>query len=391
MSSEVAHAPPVLSLTDGGPGAALLKRLRLTYSELGAASPRTAIILVAVTWPPLCLLAVLQGLATGGTQLPFLHDIASHVRFLFAVPALALAEIPVGARLRRTAAQFVTAGLVPTTGEARFADVVADTIRFRDSRAAELVVLGAAYFGTYLSLHSAPAHGLTTWYIADGGLTAAGYWYAFVALPIFQFLTFRWIYRMVVWARFLRQVSKLDLQLTPTHPDGAAGLGFLGKGAVAFAPVLLSLSAVMASGIAAAILFSGAKLQDYQQTYIALIVIALIIFAGPLLVFTPVLVALKHRSLQEYGALASRYTQLFQRKWIDHRDTTDEPLLGSADIQSLADLSTSYDLVRKMRAVPIELSDFIAIALAAVVPGLPLLATVMPVSDILKGVFRLLG
>src|SRR5215813_1572841 len=103
MSSEVAHAPPVLSLTDGGPGAALLKRLRLTYSELGAASPRTAIILVAVTWPPLCLLAVLQGLATGGTQLPFLHDIASHVRFLFAVPALALAEIPVGARLRRTA------------------------------------------------------------------------------------------------------------------------------------------------------------------------------------------------------------------------------------------------------------------------------------------------
>ena len=30
---------------------------------------------------------------------------------------------------------------------------------------------------------------------------------------------YRWGFRMVVWTRFLWQVSNLDLLLTPTHPE----------------------------------------------------------------------------------------------------------------------------------------------------------------------------
>lgn len=54
-------------------------------------------------------------------------------------------------------------------------------------------------------------------------------------------------------------------------------------------------------------------------------------------------------------------------------------------------MGNSYGLVRKMRVIPIELSDFIGIALLSVLPALPLATTIMPVSEILKGVLRLLG
>ena len=93
----------------------------------------------------------------------------------------------------------------------------------------------------------------------------------------------------------------------------------------------------------------------------------------------------------QYGTLASRYTQLFASKWVNVINPAEEPLLGTADLQSLADLGNSYELVRKMRIVPIELSDFIGIALPGVIPALPLAAAVMPVGEILKGILRLLG
>ena len=71
-------------------------------------------------------------------------------------------------------------------------------------------------------------------------------------------------------------------------------------------------------------------------------------------------------------------------------DATDE-LLGTADIQSLADLGNSYELVRKMRVLPIEVRDLVAMVIPGVVPAIPLAATVMPVSEIVKDLLRLLA
>ena len=82
------------SLTEGGPGTAFMKRLRLIHPELGAGSARTALILMALTWVPLCVLCLIEGLAFSGVKLPFFYDIAAHTRFLLAVPVLVLADIP---------------------------------------------------------------------------------------------------------------------------------------------------------------------------------------------------------------------------------------------------------------------------------------------------------
>jgi hypothetical protein len=194
---------------------------------------------------------------------------------------------------------------------------------------------------------------------------------------------------MMVWSSFLWKVSRLDLLLTPTHPDAAGGLAFLGKGLVPFGVVLFALSSVVSGAIATRILFIGGRIEDYQWSYVALFVIGLVVFAGPLLIFVPKLLVLKQRGLLEYGILGSEYTQAFHQKWVQRNAPTEELLLGSGDIQSLADLGNSFEIIQKMRILPAQPSDFIAMVLPGLVPALPLAATVMPLGEIVTRLFKL--
>jgi hypothetical protein len=186
-------------------------------------------------------------------------------------------------------------------------------------------------------------------------------------------------------------VSRLNLVLTPTHPDGSGGLAFLGKTLIPFGVILFALSAVVSSAILERILFEGARLQEYLWSYGTLFVLALAIFAAPMLIFLPNLLALKQSGLMDYGTLGSEYTQAFYRRWVAKTDPTEEQLLGTGDIQSLADLGNSFAIIRTMRILPLELSDFIAFVLPGLIPALPLAATVMPLGEIVKGLLKLIA
>ena len=378
--------------TEGGPGAAVMERLHLAGSEPGVGLGRTAVVLMALTWVPLFVLCLFEGLLFGRVKMPFFYDITAHTRFLFAVPVLVLADIPAGARLREVMRHFVAAHLVREDERGKFQAILANLLRFRDSHLGEMIVVALTYLASYNALSGASSQS-GTWFRPETGhgLTLVGYWYALVALPIFQFLLFRWVYRMAVWSRFLWQVSRLDLVLTPTHPDGAGGLAFLGKSLIPFGVILFAVSAVVSSAIAERLLFEGARLQEYLWSYVTLFVLALAVFAAPLLLFVPNLLALKQRGLMEYGTLGSEYTQAFYRRWVGKTEPTEEPLLGTGDIQSLADLGNSFEIIRKMRILPVELSDFIAFVLPGLIPALPLAATVMPMGEIVKDLLKLIA
>jgi hypothetical protein len=380
------------TLTEGGPGAAFMRQIHLVQREWGRGLGRTALILTAVTWVPLFVLCLLEGFLFGRVKMPFFYDITAHTRFLVAVPVLVLADITVGVRLRRVVRHFVAAHLVRDDELGKFEQLIRDSRRFRDSHAGGLIVVILAYLATYNALAgvSSQSH---TWFRPETGqgLTLVGYWYALVALPIFQFLIFRWIYRMTVWSRFLWKVSRLNLVLTPTHPDGSGGLAFLGKTLIPFGVILFALSAVVSSAILERILFEGARLQVYLWSYGTLFVLALAIFAAPMLIFVPNLLALKQSGLLDYGTLGSEYTQAFYRRWVAKTDPSEEQLLGTGDIQSLADLGNSFAIIRTMRILPLELSDFIAFVLPGLIPALPLAATVMPLGEIVKGLLKLIA
>jgi len=208
-----------------------------------------------------------------------------------------------------------------------------------------------------------------------------------VSLPLFQFLLCRWYFRVCIWARLLWQVSRIPLALVPTHPDRAGGLGFLSNTVYAFVPLVLAHGALLAGTLASQIFYAGARLTDFQLEIILLMIFIVCLVVGPLMVFAPQLSRAKRTGLREYGTLAQGYVRAFDKKWL-RGGGADEPMLGSGDIQSLADLGNSFEVVRGMRVVPVSKEAVFQLGLATLAPIIPLVLTMMPLEDLLK---KLLG
>jgi len=109
------------------------------------------------------------------------------------------------------------------------------------------------------------------------------------------------------------------------------------------------------------------------------------------LLMTPKLVQVKRRGLLEYGALATGYTQMFDAKWVQGRPPAGEALLGSADLQSLADLGSSFGVVREMKTVPVDKQTLLGLALAAMLPMAPVVILGTPADQLVRALVKLLA
>jgi hypothetical protein len=209
-------------------------------------------------------------------------------------------------------------------------------------------------------------------------------------MPMFQFLFLRWYFRLFIWARFLWQVSRIKLNLLPGHPDRCGGLGFLALVRVAFAPLLFAQGTVLAGLIADRIFFAGAKLVQFEVELVAVVAFMVFVILGPLLVFSAQLEAAGRRGKLEYGALASRYVREFERKWLRSEGKSDEPVLGSADIQSMADMGNSFAIVDEMRWAPFTWKTVLHLAATTLLPILPLTLTMFSAQQVLDSLLKLI-
>ena len=381
--------PLDFSLIRGGPAFLLLRQLRLTDDALGLVGRRIVVISL-ICWLPLLVLSSVQHVSTA---VPFLLDVEVHVRFLFVVPLLIGAERVVHRRMRFVAKEFLDRHLIPESAMTRFKTAVVSSFRLRNSVLAEFLLLAFVYvFGILILWRHYMAFGVATWYATPStdrlNLSWAGIWYGYVGLPIFQFLLCRWYFRLFIWARFLWKVSHIDLSLVPTHPDRAGGLGFLSEKIYAFVPVVIAHGALLAGLLGNRIYHLGAKLPDFTLEISALVIFLMCIVLGPLLMLAPQLAHAKRIGRREYGSLAGRYVREFDAKWVRGGAAGDEPLLGSPDIQSLADMGNSFEVIRTIRIVPFTRETILMLAAAALAPIAPLLLTVISLDELLK---KLLG
>ena len=389
------RGPPDFSLVLGGPLYQFLRRAHLSGDVLDLLV-RRVIVLALLAWLPLLALSAAEGHAWGGgVKLTFLHDVELHVRLLLALPLLILAELVVHQRMRPVVRQFVDRGLIPDVARAKFDAAIASAMRLRNSITAEVLLIAFVYgVGVLFVWRTAVALDVASWYgvAVDGKLqpSLAGWWLGCVSLPLFQFLLLRWYFRLFIWARFLWQVSRLELQIVPTHPDGCGGLGFLAVAVQALSPLLLAQGALLAGLMASRIFYAGAKLPEFKLELIGLVAVMVFAILGPLLVFSPKLEAARRAGLREYGTLAQRYVREFDHKWLRGGAPADEPLIGSADIQSLADLGNSFEVVKGMKLVPFTLRTVLHLAVITLLPVAPLLLTMMPLEELLGRLLKLL-
>jgi hypothetical protein len=403
MTAATSHATTVaptdtsqeFSLLLGGPLFQLFRRAHLSGNALELVRARMLVI-VALVWVPLLVASLVEGHPLGGQGfVPLLKDADANVRFLVALPLLIAAELAVHQRMRSVVRQFLVRHLIPDEALPRFESAIDSAYRLRNSVVVEIALIAIVYFvGVMWFWRHYVAISAATWYATPGpeGLTLSlpGMWYAWVSLPVFQFLLVRWYFRIVIWSRFLWHISRLPLSLVPTHPDRVGGLGFLGNMSYAFAPLALAHGAIVAGPIANRIFHLGATLPAFKAEIAVVVLFVMILVFGPFLVFVPRLTAAKRAGLSEYGTLAERYVREFDQKWLRGGAAAEEPLVGSADVQSLADLANSFDVVRTMRFAPITRDALLLLVGTTIAPILPLMLTMMSFEDLVKQLFGML-
>jgi hypothetical protein len=378
--------PPDFSLVLGGPLYQMLRRAHLTGPTLGLLRRQVALS-VLVCWVPLAILSLAQAHFLGGAKLSFFYDIETHVRFLVSLPTLILAEMLVHERIWPVIKRFVERRVVIPEELPKFYAAINSAMRMRNSAIVEIALLIFVYtVGIWTWRHN-NALEVASWYASPQGgqmhFSMAGYWFEFVSVPIFQFILLRWYIRILIWFCFLFRVSRLNLHLLPAHPDRVGGLGFLGKSSIVFAPLLFAQGALLSGQIASRIFFNGQSLLSFKMTILGFVVFLVVAVLAPMFSFTPQLARARREGFAEYGALASVYVREFDQKWLRSK-VNDEQLLGTGDIQSLADLGNSFAVVCEMRPVPFVTDDVIQLLVATVAPFIPLLLTIMPLDQLLE-------
>jgi hypothetical protein len=383
------------SLVLGGPLYQLLRRTHLSGSTLELLH-RRILIIVAVAWLPLLVLSLLDGVALGtAVRVPFLFDVDLHLRFLLSLPILIAAELIVHQRTRIVVGQFFAQDLVPDSLRARFDVALKGAAKLRNSIVAELILIAVVYgVGIFVVWRHYMVLDVPTWYATPelGRVQPklAGWWYFFVSLPVYQFILLRWYWRLVVWTRFLWQVSRLPLAYQPLHPDGNGGIGFLSGVTRAFAPLLFAQGVLLAGTLANTILYEGEVLTSFYVEVVLFVAFLVFVIVGPFFLFMLPLSAAKRQSLREYSQLSRRYADEFADKWIHSTRPAGEALVGSADIQSLADLGNSFDRVRGMSVVPITRGAVAQLVVATLLPLAPLLLTLISFEELLKRILKVL-
>lgn len=369
---------------DAGPFTGAQRALHLRRAAALDAG-RRAVIAGALAWVPLLLLAAFEGLAFGGVDRPFLRDPAAHVRYLVAVPLLVFAEQVVLPMLGGIVNHFRDSGIVPDDARPRFDEIVGRTRASLESRTAEVTIVLLAYAAT-ISAFATPLIGHTSWVapFADRAtsLSLAGWWRMLVSQPLLLALVFAWIWRVLLWGRFLGRVMKLPLRLVAAHSDQAGGLRFVGVSLRAFAPLGFAFSAIVAAGTIE--LGRRSTVQEIGALAAVVVILVLAIFVLPLIPTTRALKRLRVHGLLEYGAIASRLGIQFESRWMRRGRPVNEEALEAGDFSALVDMSGVLTNVLAIRPLPFTSEELKPLLVATLVPFLLRVLAITPPDTALK-------
>lgn len=388
MTTPAPHALPTEGvLFEGGPPNKLQTLLGLIRQNRPRLLLR-AVLVILVGWVPLAVLSfghadfLDRPGATG-----FVSDFAAHARYLLAAPLLVLAEVVCLPQLTAIAWQFLATGIVAEADYPRFEQAIASTRRLLNATAAEVIAITLAYALVAVLFAVKPAAEFAHWH---GALTGghfspspAGWWLLLVSLPLLLVLEMGWLWRLLLWARFLWLMKRLALRLVPAHPDHAAGLQFVDYSLRAFVPLGFVTGVVAVGPMLNRVVHDGIAPAHFKFTILGIAVVVLAIFVCPLLAFTPRLAAERRRGIFLYGALAATMGRQFEKKWFASKQVLDQGALAASDFSATTDLYSVAANAYALRAVPLELRDLAMLALATLAPFIPLALLSAPLDVIL--------
>lgn len=381
-------------LFDGGPPLRWQKSLGLIRPD-DSRSMRRAQLVMLIGWALPAVLAAVQTFALRDEAAKtFFSDFSVYARFLVAAPLLILAEPDCIPRLGGIARHFLDAGLVRESDTERFEAAVASTRRLLDSATADFVAVLLAYTLVVVLVMSLAPGEVPAWYVAGGAehtaFSPAGWWHTLVSLPLLLVLFVGWMWRVLLWWRFLWLMARLDLLLIPSHPDHVGGLKFVGSSLRGFRLLGLALGAIAAGTAANRVMYWSASPLAFKQIAVGLVVFILALSAEPLTVFVRKLRAAKRRGTFEYGALGCAVGRQFELRWLGRAGGVDESALDAPDFSATTDLYQVVANVYEMDSLPFGLKSLSEPVAATLLPFVPVALMAMPLDVVLKDIAKLL-
>ena len=356
---------------------------------------RRALFWSMLAWLPLVIWAAITGhLTESKGQESLLLHFGVHVRCLIAIPLFILAEKPLQAATHRLLPYFVDSGIVTEKDVPRFREILRDIVQIRDAFLPLIVILGLIAARATLPLATEELHELAWAGDAEGGEVHLGFgggWFLYVSRSIFLVLALTWMWRLILLGLFFERITRLDLALVPTHPDGAAGLGFIEEFPKCFTLVVFAFSAVAASKWAHGVIYHQESVLALKTSMIGFALGILIVFLAPYLIFAGTLIKARKQGLLDYGKLIGQQGRLVKQRWIQTQPVDEVALLSAPEIGPVTDAAAIYASVKNMRALPIGTHAIVMLAVPLAIPLLALLAVQVPIKEILLTVLKTLA
>jgi hypothetical protein len=366
---------------DAGPYADV--QLRLHLGRPCERTQRRAAAGALIAWAPLVILCAVQQFAETGTVLvsPIVHAFDAHARYLVAVPLMLLAEpwcLPILSRIVR---HLTESRIITEDDSPRYAETLASVRRLLRSRRVDLGMVAVAYAVTLTRASAAGTGQIAMCAPASAGRPLEEWWRLLISQPLFILLIESWLWRVLLWWRLTFRVSRLRLALLASHPDRAGGLGFMRASLWAFVPVAGAFGASIAGAVADQVLGTSRSLREFQVPVVDLLIVILILFAGPLLLFAPRLRAARSEGIFNYGELMERVGRQFEQKWA--RDQPRNAALSAPDFSAMVDLSSVVANVHALDFLLLNVRSLMPLLIAALLPFVPLVLFVVPHDRIL--------
>lgn len=359
----------------------------------GLGVARRALFWSLLAWLPIAIWAWANGflLPIEGDE-PLLAHFGINARLLLGVPLFIIAEGMMQSTLTALLPRLVSFGVIPPGQLDRLRSILGDIARLRDSVLPWIAIFAVLASFFLLSRPSEVPHELS-WAKgqADGaGMGLGVWWYLYVGRTIFLTLLLAWLWRLALLFLLFKRIAGLELSMVPTHPDRCAGLAFMARIPVMFMPVVLGISSVFASGWAHQVVYHDVSIASLRVEIIAFVVVVPLVFLAPFISFLGLMLKTKKQGLLDYGDLIGRHGRLVRERWIDGKQVANDHILDAPELGPIADTAAPYELIGKIRPLPLTMGSLVPLLGAAVLPMVILAALDLPLKTVLKSVLKIL-
>jgi hypothetical protein len=190
----------------------------------------------------------------------------------------------------------------------------------------------------------------------------------------------RSLWRWAIWVRVLAGISRIRLDLVPTHPDRRGGIAFIRLPSVGYCGMLLfAVSSVICVELDVHLGF-GETVASFKPLLAVLAVGGATVAFGPLLLFVPQLVSARERGLAESSGFATDQGRRLRTRWLGagRRENAIDP----QDTQAYAAFGHTYrDQVDRLTPLLFDKRDLLALLGATLLPVVVVMVARSPFDD----------